>query len=313
MDLEMVLNELSLRTPVADISTARQLMTHLISTLHQATRSGVQRVLRTHSDINYIELAPNYSIVRWRNDPTVDREERSFFRTLTSKAPYCSDVAEEIKNNFDLSEVSFQGETAIGLGFALVSDALAVSLLSDSCWDCSRLNLAVTQFDENEELINTQELLLHASRSKHIQEHTDWIQNRIRIQVIDGFDLWNRRQELFSNLEFCENVGKQIQNLYCGNPILQQVVKRLSELDSYCQKWITGSFNLENLPCKATPESESRLQQFQRELTFMCPDGKKRIFSLHVRMTGAGAWRLHFSTDIGPGKIIIGYIGLKIQ
>ena len=37
MDLEMVLNELSLLTPAGDIQTARQWMSELISTLRQAT------------------------------------------------------------------------------------------------------------------------------------------------------------------------------------------------------------------------------------------------------------------------------------
>lgn len=307
-----ILNELSLRTPAADIQTARELMSELISTLSQATRSGVPRVLRTHSEINYIELAPSYPVVSWRNDPAVDREERSFFRTLTSKAPFWSDVAEQIKNDFDLSQVYCQAEEAIGLGFALVSDALAVSLLSDLQWDCSRLNLEVTQFDKNEELVDTQVEVVHASRNKHVQEHTDWIQSRIRIQVIDGFELWSRRKELFPSLEFCEDLSKQIYSLYPGNPMLRQVVKRLQELESCCHKWTSGSLNLDSFPSKITPESESRLKQFQKELTFKCSDGKKRIFSLHVRMT-PGAWRLHFSTELGPGKIIIGYIGPKIQ
>lgn len=312
MDLEMVLNELSLRTPAADIQTARQLMSGLISTVRVATTSGVKRVLRTHSDLNTIELAPGYPVARWRNDNAVDREERSFFRTLTAKAPFWTDVAQEIKNDFDLSQVRHQGEQAIGLGFAWVSDVLAVSLLSSSRWDCSRLELEVTQVDENEELIDKQVELVHASRGDHVQEHGDWIQNRIRIEVIDGLDLWNRKQELFPSLEFCENVGKQMQSLYPGNPMLRQLVKRLFELENCCKTWTAGAFDLDSLASIASPESETRLKQFEQELTFKCPDGEKRIFSLHVRMT-PGAWRLHFCVELGPGKIIIGYIGPKIQ
>jgi hypothetical protein len=53
------------------------------------------------------------------------------------------------------------------------------------------------------------------------------------------------------------------------------------------------------------------LKQFQQELTFKCPDGINRTFSLHVRMT-PGAWRLYFLIELGLGKIIIGYIGSKI-
>ncbi len=80
MDLEMVLNELSLRTPAPDIPTARQWMTELIQTLRTATSSGVKRVVRTQDDMNSIQLAPEYPLAKWRNDPTVNREERSFFR-----------------------------------------------------------------------------------------------------------------------------------------------------------------------------------------------------------------------------------------
>ena len=93
----MVLNELSL-TPAADIPTARQQMSNLIGTLREATASGVKRVLRTQSNINTVELAPGYPVARWRND--IDKEERRFFTSLTTKAPFWSDVAEEIKNDF---------------------------------------------------------------------------------------------------------------------------------------------------------------------------------------------------------------------
>jgi len=189
MDLEMVLNELSLQTPAPDIPTARERMSELIKTLRRATASGVKRILRTNSNINSLELAPGYPVARWRNDPESDREETRFFRTLTAKAPFWEDAAKEIKEQFELSEVFYQGEQAMGLTFAFVSDALAVSLLSESKWDCS------------------------------------WIKNRTRAR--DGSELW-------------------------------------------------------------------------------------QLFSWHVRMT-PGPWRLHFSVKLGPGRIIVGYIGRKIQ
>ena len=49
-----------------------------------------------------------------------------------------------------------------------------------------------------------------------------------------------------------------------------------------------------------------------KELTIKCPDTKERLFSWHLRMT-PGAWRLYFSEELGPGKIIIGYIGIKLK
>jgi hypothetical protein len=99
-------------------------------------------------------------------------------------------------------------------------------------------------------------------------------------------------------------------NFSNGEPILKQIIKRLLELEEYCKSWNTGSFNSDNISCKVSPESDSRLKQFEQQLTFKCPDGIDRIFSNHARMTPK-AWRLHFLA-LEPGKIIIGYIGMKI-
>jgi len=312
----MVLNELSLETPVGDISTARKLMSELIQTLRKAKSLGVKPILRTHSNINNIELVCNYPIASWRNDKIVDLEERRFFRSLTLKAPFCEDALQEIQDKFYLSEVRHQGKLADGLRFALISYSLAVSLFSDIQWNTDFLELKVTELDENEQLTEYSEKIVHASRIIHVKQHTEWIKNRIENKLfdrqVDGETLWERRQEFFQNLIFCEQVEKQLQNLNIGNPILQQVKKRLLELEKYCQTWQTGAFNPNLLPSKTTPESDSRIQQFRQELTIKCPDGKERLFSWHLRMTPSH-WRLYFSEELGPGKIIIGYIVFKLE
>lgn len=311
MDLEIVFNELSLQTPAAEINTARLWMEEFINTiLSVKPPAGFKRKLRTKSDFNYLLLAPDYRLAQWRNDPKVDPEKQRFIRTLQDKNdPPLPDIADPG------IEVTYEQQKAIGLYYAFVFNSLAISLQSDSRWNLSRLKVQVITVDEDE-FITTDETVLHASSCNHIEEHYNWIQafqERIRQEVLDGLDLWNRREELFPSLLFCESVSKQIQTLYGGTPMLRQVVKKLFELEEYCKIWTDGAFNSDLLASKTTPESASRLQQLKNELTFLCPDGKKRVFSLHVRMTGAGAWRLHFSEELGPGKIIIGYIGPKIQ
>jgi hypothetical protein len=307
MDLEMVLNELSLQVPAADIPTARRLMSELIRTVRQATTSGVKRVLRTQNDINTIELAPAYPLARWRNDNEVNREERSFFRTLTAKAPFWTDVAEEIKNEIDLSEFIHQGEQAIGLGFALVSDTLPISLLSDSCWDCSRLQIEFKYIDENGDIAKKNLEIIHASRYNHIQEHTTWIQERIRKCVNDGLEIWSRREELFPNLEFCDGVGKQLQNILAGQLELQPVVSTLFVLQNCCKSWKTGLFSLENYAIEESGESEATLNKYGKERIFRCPDGEERMFARHIKLRFCN-WRIHFLA-VKPGKVIIGYVG----
>ncbi|MFB2978716.1 hypothetical protein [Microseira sp. BLCC-F43] len=308
MDLEIVFNEISLKTPASDIATARQWMSNLIDTIRAVKpASGVKRKLRAKSDFQYLLLAEDYRVIQWRNDPDVDLETRRFLKALQDKndPPLPDIAAPEI-------EVIYQGKQAIGLQYAFVFNALVVSLMSEPEWNCSRLELEVTSVDDNDELITKTESVIHASSIEHVREHNEWIRNRLTLEVLNGTDLWNRRNELFPSLEFCEDVAKQIECLYSGNPMLGQVVERLYHLDNYCKTWTDGAFDLNRLPYKISPESDSRLKQLKQNLTFQCPDGEERIFSLHARMT-PGAWRLHFCVELGPGKIIIGYIGLKIQ
>lgn len=313
MDLEMVLNELSLRAVANNIQTARQSMSDLIATARYAAELGVKPIIRTHSEFYATLLADNYSLSNWLRDKNVERDEQRFILTA-AKTPFLADIQNyEIENRNLLSEFYYEQELSEGLGIAYLLETLALSLASDQCWDCDRLNLALRHIDESGEIIDEIVEIIHASSSAHVLGHADWIKNRIRTGVRDGLELWERKEELFPNLEFCEGVCKQIQSLGRGNPMLRQVVKRLFELEEYCKIWTEGALDLDSIPSKASPESDSRLKQFKQQLTFQCPDGQERIFSLHLRMTGAGAWRLHFCAELGPGKIIIGYIGLKIQ
>ncbi len=200
------------------------------------------------------------------------------------------------------------GEPAQGLGFAYLIDALAVSLLSEPRWNCSRLELEVRQLDENEDLIDERVEIVHASRSSHVQEHTNCINKRIRSKVRDGLELWNRKDELLPSLEFCESVAKQLQSIRTGNLELQPVVKALFELEAYCKNRKTGAFSLEGYLIEASRESQPTLNKYAKQRTFRCLDGKERLFDWHVKLRLCN-WRIHFFPDVGPGKIIIGYVG----
>jgi hypothetical protein len=314
VDFDLILNELSLQNPVPNEHIAQQMMSDFVKTVKAIKDQGLKINLRTKDDFHNIILAPNYPLGRWFKD--ADQIERLFIKNLATKTPFSTDILNlEIKNIEDsagLSEFICEGKQAIGLGIAHLLNTIAISLLSDKCWDCNSLCVEFRRIDEDGEVIDEVVNIIHVSRKNHVQEHGIWIQNRIRTGLINGVDLWNQRNELFPSLIFCENVGKQLESLNKGEPILEQVKKRLFELEEYCQNWTTGSFNSEAIGCKVTPESDSRLKQLKREFTFKCPDGEKRIFSWHLRMT-PGAWRLHFFADLAPGKIIIGYIGIKIQ
>lgn len=229
MDLEMVLNELSLQPPAKDIRAARLRMADFVDAVRAAKKKGI-KALRTHDDLSYVALAPDYPFARWRNDTEVDRDTRLFFKTLITKAPYLKDITNPtIEDRVGRSEFFYQGDQAAGLGAASLLDALALSLRSGPRWEASRLELEVKLLDEFANLVTEQAEIMHASCSDHIQEHASWIESRIQIEtrigILDGVDLWNRKTALFPNLQFCASVGEQLQSLRsvisCYSPSLR--------------------------------------------------------------------------------------------
>lgn len=308
MALEMVLNELSLQ-PADSVFAARQWMSALIQTIRAATSQRVSRVLRTHSDVFDVMLAAEYPLRRWINDQEVDLEARRYVHSLAIKAPYW-DGLPELYDRVLASEFRYDGQVAHGLGVAYLLESLAISLPSDKCWNVALLLLNVNWLMQ-EGLIDEENVeVVHASQPSHVDEHREWIQDRLRSDIQDGNDLWNRRVELFPSLLFCEAVEHQIRDL--SPTMLRPVARRLFEFQGYCQDWAEGGFRPDQLPTRVTPESQATLEQYGQERTFLCPDGIERIFSWHIRMT-PDAWRLHFYPEPGSRALIIGYIGPHLR
>jgi len=307
MALDIILNELSLAPPAPDQLTARQCMFNFIQTvrgINSQTKS--QSILRSQYDFYSTVLASNYSLRQWLNDHGVVREERQFIRSLATKAPFSEDIRDSdeiysIENNSGVCEFRYQGKPAIGLGIAYMLNTIAISLLSEACWDYSYLDLDVVSLEDDDKEIT----IIHASRKEHVQSHIDWIKTRLNSNI-DGQALWNQKDELFPNLQFCDSVERQIQGLSIGNSMLEHVKSRLRKLQQYAESWTEDGFNSNKLSCSASPESEATLKQYSYERTFLCSDGRKRIFSWHVKLPSA--WRIHFYPE-QPRKILIGYIG----
>ncbi|MGH2493200.1 MAG: hypothetical protein ACRDIV_00680 [Ktedonobacteraceae bacterium] len=312
MDLEMVLNELSLLPLARDVYAARKRMAEFVQTVNMATKYGVKAMLRTSTDFNREELAQGYLVVKWVNDPGVERELRQLYLKIATNAPFLIDVNDSgIQESFGLSDFFWGEEQAIGLGAAFLLDALALSLRSDSCWFDSHLQLKISQIGDDGELTDTFEEIPHASHYSHIREHIAWIQKRLRsnarFDMHEGLAIWSGKEQWFPHLYFCEKVREQCQELYRGDPRLLSIMKRLYELEDYCNSWLDGPFDHTKIN-KATPESAATLELYGSEHTFQCHDGEFRVFSWHVRLT-PGAWRIHFFPLPDERKLIIGYAG----
>ncbi|MEA5532056.1 hypothetical protein VB638_21185 [Dolichospermum sp. UHCC 0684] len=305
MELEIVFNELCLQTSSTDINTARQLMTDFINTiLAIKTPSSCKKKLRTQSNFNNLQLAPNYLLVQWRNDQDVDIDARRLIRSLQDKNdPPLPDIADpEI-------QVTYQGQNTIGIYYAYVNNSLSISLQSEPQWDTSILEVEVIRINEDEEdpLIITNDIVKHASCITHGREHTDWLEEGFKINIENGNEIWDRKEELFPNLEFCDNVSKQLKNIQYRQLELAPVYKTLIELQKCCQNWKSGGFSVTGYPLDESGESEPTLNKYGQERLFTCPDNEERFFERHIKLRSCN-WRIHFF-PLQPGKVIIGYVG----
>lgn len=158
MEIDLVLNELSLQNLTSDKQTARQWMSNFINTVKTVKAQGVKVYLRTQDNFHATILAPDYPLRRWLNDKEADQVEQGFIRTLATGSPFSTNIAnsdiQDIENNAGLSEFWHKGEAAIGLGIAYMLDSIAVSLISAQCWDLSLLALEARTIDEDGEVID---------------------------------------------------------------------------------------------------------------------------------------------------------------
>ena len=130
--------------------------------------------------------------------------------------------------------------------------SLAISLPSEESWNSALLILNAKWISEDDQLEEKTVEVIHASRPSHVAEHAQWISERLRGDVQDGPDLWNRRAELFPSLTFCEVVSDQIQ-LLSPTMLRPCCARGLFKLEAYCRDWSEGGFDQTQLATKATP------------------------------------------------------------
>jgi hypothetical protein len=317
MSVELVLNDLSY-TPLAENEArASARLLALSQTISTATSAGAQRFLRTHNDIYSLEIAPGYTYYQGLFDPMFKRNNRDaalFLQRMNAKAPYLADhhQQEELEDQAGRSDFSCEARPATGLGMAFIVDGLALSFPSDPEWDSPRIDLHHTFINDAGELEEADISVMHASTSAHIKIHTSIIKERKQRSVRDGKEAWLRRKELFPNLEFCDAVRPQLEDLNTNNQMRQFVMNHLWELQRYAQGWKDGPFDKSQIQYQTSGESPSTLAQYGAARTFVCPDGLKRMFSWHSKITH-NAWRIHFYPDPETHSIIIGYIGKHLS
>ena len=196
-----------------------------------------------------------------------------------------------------------------GLGWASeeLENTVALSLHPEK-WERTKYNVKLTRLDDESVEYETTTACKHIASLSHTEVHRDFLTS-LRSLPRSGKILVAILDEHFPNLIFSKTAHAQMKGIKDEDTI-SQIYYRLGELqriakvfDRTCSKF---DFN-----CLASPESDTRLNNLENELTFSFEEGVRFLCSWHLRYT-PGAGRIHFYHDPANKKVYVGYVGTKI-
>ena len=309
------------------LETATQWLIELADLLKTLYARYGSDVMRTKYGFSQLELFPGYSIGRALSKQNKDIPEnvRNLIRRRADRGQYLQNIQDIVEQNGvfeqagNIIEYRFEGEIVHGLGAAILLEGLGVSLPTEVCWDTHEIELDVLLV-RNDIAQETQQTVKHVSRLAHLKYHQPWLNEMYGIR--SGHVLESRLRALFPHLYFCDSARKQVRKLN-GFERVQQIIDRLSDLDTYCENWVAGAgFNIFDLNqiTEASNENKQTMQQYGKQREFRCPDGEYRIFSHHLKDLQDN-WRIHFWADeerIFPApnnkrSIVVGYVGKHLD
>lgn len=312
--MQMILNELSARFPVETQEEGKLLMETFLETYFAVKGIIHNDSILLDKDYRSFELAHGYRIEQWRNDPTVDVEDKRRFRALLNKSAVYNSEEFEQENVLDFrTDFQHKEYSSKGCLLAYELDGVAVSFLSSIYWKVPEIGGVYIELSDDGDLKQCQVSIPNVSYQENVILFKKYFEQkkeeRRYVDILSGRDILQGAEQLFPNLVFCENAVRGCQK-NVGVSEAGQVYKRLLELQRVAEGMETVFHK--NLLTRATPESEVTLQRFSDEHTFQLPNGKIQIFSWHVRYTGGYAGRIFFYPVPEEKRIYIGHIGHKL-
>lgn len=310
--MQMILNELSARFPVESMEKGRQLMSYFLETCSKVRKIIHNESILLDQDYRSFELAPGYRIEQWRNDSTVDVENKRMFRALLNKSVIYDSDEFEYEGDFS-TEFQNRRYTSKGCLLAYEMDGVAVSFMSSAHWEISEIDGIYTVLCDDGELENQQVKIPNVSFTDNVEVFKNYYEHKREewryTRIVCGQDILECAMNEFPNLVFCENAIQGCRK-YVGVSEAGQVYKRLLELQWVAER-MEQKFD-KNVLAHATPESGATLERFSDEHTFRIPEGEAKLFSWHIRYTGGYAGRIFFHPVPEKKIIYIGHVGHKL-
>jgi hypothetical protein len=270
-------------------------MDAVVEVIRKYAQHGGSGTLRTLQGFLACTLSNGYTVRHWLNDNSVLAEKRTRFKTAAAKGPFVEEwIARGQDRGMALYEFRFGTDLAYGLGAGFLWDSPTVSLPGDSRFETDPVMVLVSILDEVEVKTDEKEVCSFTS-SEQVTKRGEWIRERIQQEIIDGRTAWDKHNELFPSLTFCENASNSLQSMSGREPFFWQVCRHLLVLNSFCAEWPKQGI-IELTGIRWSEESNSTLnnESLRSKREFNCPmvngDFSVSTRSLQVVTFGFISW-----------------------
>lgn len=253
-------------------------------------------------------LNDEYGLTQWLDDASVPIIYKRFFmRFLDKNRRYYN--AQNIDGEFAVL-LDEQEQNSMGCAFAVEHDSVLLSLPTNSVWESKSVAGEYSSLDESGEMHVSSKYIENIWTALSIEEILSAYRRELSDDISSGQDLWDKREQLYPNLVFCQNVKDQLfddSEKYHINAVMKKL-NRFQEYFSNCN----DSYDPKDLGMGARTESETvKSDADLRDLRrFKLPSGSEEYFFDHIGFSGKySAGRIHFLPDNRNKRCYIGYIG----
>lgn len=302
MSVFLVFNELSAIPMAPDLNRGRTSLEEFSNIVTDQRIKG-RRVLVAPPYFLQLQVSDGYSVGRWLGE-YADHDRRVRIKYLVDRRIDYNGCNPRDQLDPEDAEYRYGGQPTEGLPLAFSIDGLALSFWSSEQWNVSSVDLQKSWIN-NDDIETCTLSVPHACRAPHLEVHLEWLRRKESLPPSNGQELWDDRVVLFPSLDFCESVEGQITVLGENQPRFKSVLRGLVDLQNYCEHWDSEHFDIHRL-LNASGESQTTLDMYSAERTFLCPDGEYRLFEFHLKRWGT---RIHFFDFPASKRILIGYVG----
>lgn len=309
IDPDPVFNDLSVM-PLADSrQAARERLAGMIHVLVETTTHGLGKFLRTPENFHVLELANDYTVNDWLIDAKTDREQKNLLLQVAAKAPFFVDVDRTTLAEADRIEVQFDGAAEAAFLAALLLDVPVVSLHHDR-WIAARFATCIVEIDDEGDLSERDAQQINLSCTDHYAEHAEWLVHRPSRNLRSAGDLWERRKQLFPDLEFCPNVESQVRGLSTGDKCFAIIVRRLNDMQRFSAAIARGeaTFDKDGFDSTCRPTSQQTMTTFSSDYSFRRTDGSQQTCGWHLPLPNGERIYYH---PCSP-RFVVGHIGAHL-